>query len=66
VQVRGKQALRIGVRAFPEHVARRPSFDKAAGIHYRKPVADLDCGANIVGDEYDSHAQLALQFAQEQ
>ena len=43
-----------------QHGARRPAFDGAAGIHHGDLVAQLRGEAQVVGDEDDRGAVLAL------
>jgi hypothetical protein len=54
-------------------VARRPDdladaafLHDAAGIHDEDAVGDLDGSPEIVGDEDDRQAEVALQLAQEE
>ena len=45
---------------------KRALLHDLAGIHHRDAVADLDGDPDVVGDEDDGHAELALQLAQQQ
>ena len=47
-----------------EHVRNVPRFHHPAGIHDRHAVGDLGHDAQIVRDEQDPHAALALQLLQ--
>ena len=44
----------------------RAFFDDAACVHHRDAVGDLDGSADVVRDEDDREAELALQLAQQQ
>ena len=66
VQTGREEAFGIGVGALVHDGARAARFDKTAGIHHGEPVADLNGSADIMGDENDRHAELALQLAQQQ
>ena len=48
------------------NLAQRALLDDLARIHHGNTVADFDGDADIVGDEDDGHAELALQLAQQQ
>jgi hypothetical protein len=48
------------------HLAQRSALDDASAIHDGDAIGDLDRHADIVGDEDHRHAELALQFAQQQ
>ena len=64
--VEASKPLRIGMDRRAHDLAERALLDDLAGIHHRDAVADFDGDADIVGDEDDRHAELALQFAQQQ
>jgi hypothetical protein len=46
-----------------EDVADAAGLDDAAGIHYRDARGHLGDDAEVVRDEQDRHAELALQRA---
>ena len=62
----GQQAPRIGMDRRAHDLAERALLDDLARIHHRDAVADFDRDPDIVGDEDHRHAELALQFAQQQ
>ena len=62
---RVQQGLGIGMGRSIEDLRHRPQLDHPPGIHHRELVAHLGDDAEIVGDEDQSEAMLALQVAQQ-
>ena len=61
----GHQAARVRVTARAEHGRRGASLDDFAGIHHGHAVGDARDNAEIVRDEQERDAELALQVDQE-
>src|SRR5581483_850369 len=62
---RSQEGLRVGVAGGGEHGGHRALLDDAAGVHDRHPVAGLGHDSQVVGDQYDGHAEPAAQAGQQ-
>ena len=55
----------IGVQRPAQHLLGRAAFDDPAEIHHRDPAAEIARHRQVVGDEEQGQAHLALQAAQQ-
>src|SRR5262245_10987381 len=62
---RAHQGARVGVLGIVEQFTHRRLLDDLAGIHHGHPVAHPGHDAEVVGDEDEGHARLALDVLEE-
>ena len=56
-----QQRARIGMTRPAEQLVRRRRFDQPSQIHHRDMVADMRDHAQIVADEQEGYAEIALE-----
>jgi hypothetical protein len=60
-----EQAARVGLAWRSEDRVDRALFDDVAGIHHQHALRELGDDAEVVRDQYDRHAEFALQSQQQ-
>ena len=60
-----EELLRIGVFRRVHDLPDRPALDDTPGLHHDDPVGDAFHHAEVVGDDDEAHAALALDLLQE-
>ena len=61
---RVQQAARVGVTRRPKQFAHLGPLDNPASVHHQHIVANLGHDSEVMGDEQNSHGELALKSAQ--